>query len=143
MEDLGKRIKYARGRIGKTQSDLANDLGVSKNTIFRWEHDTGCPNAEQLDQLSILLNYNFFKDYEVYEEIDLEKVNHKLELLNERIESSEKVKRRMTNLLITGLICGIVILFVFFILVIFLLNYRPKNTPEMPARIIEYIEEEN
>jgi transcriptional regulator with XRE-family HTH domain len=33
----GKQLKKIRGQLGWTQSQLANELGVTSNTVARWE----------------------------------------------------------------------------------------------------------
>ncbi len=42
--NFGQRLKEERARIGKSQAQLAEDLGVAKNTVQNWEHpDKGTP----------------------------------------------------------------------------------------------------
>ncbi len=42
--NFGQRLKEERARIGKSQAQLAEDLGVTKNTVQNWEHpEKGTP----------------------------------------------------------------------------------------------------
>lgn len=60
IETLGKRIKEQRKALKLTQVDLARKMqGVSHAAISQWENDTTKPNAENLLDLSIILNCEF------------------------------------------------------------------------------------
>ncbi len=53
MEDtLGKRIVYHRKRIGMTQDQLAEKLGITAQAISKWENDQSCPDIILLPQLA-------------------------------------------------------------------------------------------
>ncbi len=43
---MGEKIKELRRRDGRKQEDLANTLGVSPQTISRWEANGGYPDIE-------------------------------------------------------------------------------------------------
>lgn len=49
FETLGARIAYVRG--GLTQAEFAERLGVSRNTLVRYENDRRTPTAEILQIL--------------------------------------------------------------------------------------------
>ena len=60
IETLGQRIKEQRKALKLTQVDLARKMqGVSHAAISQWENDTTKPNAENLLDLSIILNCEF------------------------------------------------------------------------------------
>jgi len=48
---LGSRIASMRGYRRFTQEELGNMVGVSKQTMSGWEHDTSKPNANYLREL--------------------------------------------------------------------------------------------
>lgn len=48
---LGSRIASMRGYRILTQDELGGIVGVSKQTISGWEHDTSKPNADYLREL--------------------------------------------------------------------------------------------
>lgn len=56
---VGKRIKYERQRLGLTQEELANMIGVTKNCVGAWETGRNLPDILTLNDLS--LDY-FLKD---------------------------------------------------------------------------------
>jgi transcriptional regulator with XRE-family HTH domain len=48
---LGSRIASIRGYRRLTQEELGNMVGVSKQTMSGWEHDSSRPNADYLRSL--------------------------------------------------------------------------------------------
>jgi DNA-binding transcriptional regulator YiaG len=48
---LPERIGHARRHLGLTQEDLAKTLGVSPDTVYRWESGRSEPLAEKLNRL--------------------------------------------------------------------------------------------
>lgn len=57
MEDtknmtLGKRILYYRKRMGMTQDQLAEQMGVTAQAVSKWEHDLSCPDVTSLPRLA-------------------------------------------------------------------------------------------
>lgn len=60
IETLGQRIKERRKALKLTQMDLSRRMqGVSHAAISQWENDTTKPNAENLLDLSTILNCEF------------------------------------------------------------------------------------
>lgn len=51
---LGERITYYRGKLGLSQGELAEQLGVSRQAVSKWETDAGLPDLERLIALSRL-----------------------------------------------------------------------------------------
>ena len=45
---LGERIAYYRGKLGLSQGELAEQLGVSRQAVSKWETDAGLPDLERL-----------------------------------------------------------------------------------------------
>lgn len=39
---LGQRIQKGRKETGLSQEELAEQLGVSRQAVSRWENDNGC-----------------------------------------------------------------------------------------------------
>ena len=45
--NLGNNLFHARKRCGLSQEDVAEKLGVSRQTISKWETDETVPNIRQ------------------------------------------------------------------------------------------------
>jgi transcriptional regulator with XRE-family HTH domain/predicted membrane protein len=48
---LGKRIVHNRKRLGLTQDQLAEKLGVTAQAVSKWENDQSCPDIATLPKL--------------------------------------------------------------------------------------------
>ena len=51
-ETLGKRIVAHRKRLGLTQDQLAEQLGVTAQAVSKWENDQSCPDIAMLPKLA-------------------------------------------------------------------------------------------
>ncbi len=51
-QTLGKRIMTNRKRLGMTQDQLAEKLGVSPQAVSKWENDQSCPDISTLPHLA-------------------------------------------------------------------------------------------
>ncbi len=51
---LGERIYQLRGKAGLSQGKLAEKIGVSRQSVSKWETDASIPELEKLVQLSDL-----------------------------------------------------------------------------------------
>jgi len=51
-ETLGKRIVANRKKVGLTQDQLAEQLGVTAQAVSKWENDQSCPDINMLPKLS-------------------------------------------------------------------------------------------
>ena len=51
-ETLGKRIVSHRKRLGLTQDQLAERLGVTAQAVSKWENDLSCPDITTLPKLA-------------------------------------------------------------------------------------------
>jgi len=54
-QSLGLRIRSGRDRLGLTQSELAERVGVSRLTIVRWETGAMPPSNGKVEQLASTL----------------------------------------------------------------------------------------
>lgn len=55
MADVHNRIKLAREAAGFTQEKLAEEIGVSRNAVAKWENGKNEPKIENLVSLSLTL----------------------------------------------------------------------------------------
>lgn len=51
-QTLGKRIAAHRKRLGMTQDQLAEKLGVTAQAVSKWENDQSCPDITTLPRLA-------------------------------------------------------------------------------------------
>ena len=51
-ETIGKRIGQNRKRLGLTQDQLAEKLGVTAQAVSKWENDQSCPDINMLPKLA-------------------------------------------------------------------------------------------
>ena len=56
--DLGARIADARTAAGRTQTDIANQLGVKVSTVDKWERGSASPRSNRLTALAGILGVN-------------------------------------------------------------------------------------
>jgi transcriptional regulator with XRE-family HTH domain len=54
--DIGNLIRIGRAKKGWSQDDLADKLGVHKQSVFRWESGKAVPDGNTLIQITNLLN---------------------------------------------------------------------------------------
>ena len=51
-QTLGKRISFHRKRLGLTQDQLAEQLGITAQAVSKWENDQSCPDITTLPLLA-------------------------------------------------------------------------------------------
>ena len=56
MTTIGQRIKNFRKNIGLSQADLAGKIGVTSQTVSKWECDVGLPDIIQIVPLADVLD---------------------------------------------------------------------------------------
>ena len=70
---LGQRLQKARKETGLSQEELAEQLGVSRQAVSKWENDNGYPEMEKMIRLSQI--YQVSLDYLVGNEQGQEQSN--------------------------------------------------------------------
>lgn len=66
--ELGKKIAYFRKKANLTQEDLAEKMGVSRQAVYKWEHNLSTPEIQKLEKLITLFNITYndlFKEEKV------------------------------------------------------------------------------
>ena len=69
---LGEKIAKQRKELNYTQEQLADILGVSRQSISKWEANNGLPDVDNLKALAQLLNVSvdyLLDDGEVIDEV--------------------------------------------------------------------------
>lgn len=49
---VGDRLRKARERIGKRQSDIAREVGRTQPTVHAWENGDAYPRAEEIRKVA-------------------------------------------------------------------------------------------
>ena len=66
--DFQQKFLMLRKRAGLSQDELADKLGVTRQTISRWEQGTACPDMYNLKQISKLFGVS--ADYLISDDVD-------------------------------------------------------------------------
>ncbi len=110
---LGEKITKQRKELNYTQEQLADILGVSRQSISKWESDIAYPETEKLIELGKLFNCSM--DYLLKEEVT-EKSGAQASDLTEKIEEisrkvmTDKNKGKAKKILkIIGIILAVVL----------------------------------
>ena len=53
-QTMGKRIAANRKRLGLTQDQMAERLGVTAQAVSKWENDQSCPDIAMIPRLAEL-----------------------------------------------------------------------------------------
>ena len=53
-QTMGKRIAANRKRLGLTQEQMAEKLGVTAQAVSKWENDQSCPDIAMIPRLAEL-----------------------------------------------------------------------------------------
>lgn len=59
--DLGNNLFHARKRRGFSQEDVAQRLGVSRQTVSKWETGEALPDLNSLKKLAVTLGFSIDK----------------------------------------------------------------------------------
>ena len=110
---LGEKIAKQRKDLNYTQEQLADILGVSRQSISKWESDIAYPETDKLIELGKLFECSM--DYLLKEEIT-EKTGVPTSVFTEKVEEiskkviTDKNKRKMKKILkIIGIILAVVL----------------------------------
>ncbi len=119
--EFGKNLVKLRKEKGMSQSELAEELGVSRQAVSRWEGGTSLPSIENLKCISTL--YGVSLDDLLREEQDSVPEQHRTEESptqakrtarkdNQRIKTTPFLKRVGVLVFILFLVATIIVLFV-------------------------------
>ena len=84
---LGNHLYNARKKSGLSQEDVAAKLGVSRQTISKWELDETLPDIRQAKRLAVL--YHLSLDELIDFDIDVKEIERVIE--NTREETQKKI----------------------------------------------------
>jgi transcriptional regulator with XRE-family HTH domain len=87
MMRLGNSLFHARKKCGLSQEEVAEKLGVSRQTISKWETDETLPDIRQSKRMAVL--YHMSLDDLIDFDIDMNEISHAIE--KSSIEKDEQV----------------------------------------------------
>lgn len=82
--NLGNSLFHARKKCGLSQEDVAEKLGVSRQTVSKWETDETLPDILQSKRMTVL--YNMSLDELIEFDIDVKEIQEIIEKTSEQIE---------------------------------------------------------
>ena len=82
--NLGNSFFHARKKCGLSQEEVAENLGVSSQTVSKWETDETVPDIRQSKKMAVL--YHMSLDELINFDIDMEEIQEAIERTSEEIE---------------------------------------------------------
>lgn len=82
--NLGNSLFHARKKCGLSQEDVAERLGVSRQTVSKWETDETVPDIRQAKKLSVL--YHTSLDDLIDFDIDIKEIQDIIDRTSEETE---------------------------------------------------------
>lgn len=82
--NLGNNLFHARKRCGLSQEDVAEKLGVSRQTISKWETDETVPDIRQSKKMAVL--YKMTLDELIDFDIDVKEIQEIIDQTSEKTE---------------------------------------------------------
>ncbi len=79
--NLGNSLFHARKKCGLSQEDVAEKLGVSRQTISKWEADETIPDIYQSKKMAVL--YNMSLDELIDFDIDINEIQEIIDKTSE------------------------------------------------------------
>lgn len=84
---LGNNLFHARKKSGLSQEDVAEKLGVSRQTVSKWETDETLPNLLQAKKMALL--YKISLDELIHFDADMQEIQGIIDRTSE--ETEEKI----------------------------------------------------
>lgn len=81
---LGERIRWHRGRKGLSQEALAEQVGVSRQAVSKWETDAAAPELDKL--VALARAFGITTDQLLTEEIPKEETEREAPPLEDRLD---------------------------------------------------------
>lgn len=110
---LGEKITKQRKELNYTQEQLADILGVSRQSISKWESDIAYPETEKLIELGKLFNCSM--DYLLKEEVteksgvQASDFTEKVEEISRKVMTDKNKGKAKKILKIIGIILAVVL----------------------------------
>ena len=85
--NLGNSLFHARKKSGLSQENVAEKLGVSRQTVSKWETNETIPDIRQSKKMAVL--YNMSLDELIDFDIDIKEIQEAIDKTNEK--TAEKI----------------------------------------------------
>lgn len=82
--NLGNSLFHARKKSGLSQENVAEKLGVSRQTISKWETEETMPDIRQAKRMAVL--YNVSLDELIEFDIDIQEIQDMIEKTSPEVE---------------------------------------------------------
>ena len=82
--NLGNSLFHARKKCGLSQEDVAANLGVSRQTISKWETDETVPDIRQSKKMAVL--YHMTLDELIDLDMDMMEIQEAIDKTDEKIQ---------------------------------------------------------
>ena len=82
--NLGNNLFNARKKSGLSQEDVAEKLGVSRQTVSKWETDETVPDIRQSKKMAVL--YNMTLDELIDFDLDIREIQEAIDRTNKEKE---------------------------------------------------------
>ena len=128
---FGEKIAKQRKELNYTQEQLADILGVSRQSISKWESDIAYPETDKLIELGKLFNCSM--DYllreEVTEKNDAQAAgfNEKVEEISKKVMTDKNKGKAKKILKIIGIILAVILAID---IISMILNFGIFGTPQ-------------
>lgn len=83
--NLGNSLFQARRKSGLSQEDVAEKLGVSRQTVSKWETDETVPDIRQSKKMAVL--YHMSLDELIDYDLDIKEIQEAIEKTDEKAEA--------------------------------------------------------
>lgn len=94
---LGNSLYEARRRQGLTQEEVAGKLGVSRQTISKWEADETLPDIRQSKRLALL--YRVTLDELIHFDLEVQEIQEAIDRSSEEVASKVDYTIALKNML--------------------------------------------
>ena len=82
--NLGNSLFQARKKAGLSQEAVAEKLGVSRQTVSKWETDETVPDIRQSKKMAVL--YNVSLDELIDFDVDIKEIQEVIDKTSEEVE---------------------------------------------------------
>lgn len=88
--ELGKKIRLLRLSRNMTQEQLADKLGITAQSVSKWENGITAPDIQLLPEISVLLGVTIDELFSITDEAKLQRIENLLEAMGESVLLAER-----------------------------------------------------